>query len=212
MLSHLRGVRSRTRCSRNIIRDIDKALPSTSSAIDKIKCAKNELKNKKNEESAVIKRAAKVIKVEEKLVMNKRETSKKDVKKKDYIANSISLNKLPVKRDPEITETIDPLRNSKRKKQIKETLMKDIKEEINSDAVDDDQIIEDKKLENKIHRRNLFRKSTRNITKKEKVVKGNSANTRLPGSTGSTERKKKDDKEDKAFSNNLILTPVYVTL
>lgn len=181
MLSHPRGVRSRSRFSRSIIRDVDKALPSTSSATDKNKCTKNELNDKKNKDSAVTKKTAKALKAEEKLLKNNVETSKKVDKKKDDITNSASRNKLSVKWDPDIIETKDPVRNSKTKKEIKQILKKDIKKEIDSDTVDDDQIIEDKKVEKKKYTRNLFGKSVRKTTKKEKVVKVKTANTGLPG-------------------------------
>ncbi|KAL4135552.1 hypothetical protein QTP88_007156 [Uroleucon formosanum] len=181
MLSHPRGVRSRSRFSRSIIRDVDKALPSTSSVTDKNKCAKNELNDKKNKDSAVTKKTAKAIKAEEKLIKNIEETSKKGDKKKEDIANSISRNKQSVKWDPEITETKDPVRNSKTKKEMKEILKKEIKKEIDSDTVDDDQIIEEKKGEKKKYTRNLFGKTVRKTTKKEKVVKVKSVNTGLPG-------------------------------
>ncbi|XP_060868369.1 AT-rich interactive domain-containing protein 4B-like isoform X3 [Metopolophium dirhodum] len=181
MLSHPRGVRSRSRFSRSIIRDVDKALPSSSSVADKNKCAKNELNDKKNKDSAVTKKTAKAIKAEEKLLKNNEETSKKGEKKKEDIANSTSRNKQSVKWDPEITETKDPVRNSKTKKEMKDILKKEIKKEIDSDTVDDNPIIEEKKGEKKKYTRNLFGKSVRKTTKKEKVVKVKSANTGLPG-------------------------------
>ncbi|XP_016663267.1 AT-rich interactive domain-containing protein 4B-like isoform X2 [Acyrthosiphon pisum] len=180
MMSHPIGERSRSRFSRSIIRNVYKALPSTSCATDKIKCAKNELNDKKNYNSDVIKKTAKAIKAEEKRVKNNEETSKKGDKKKEDIANSISRNRPSVKRNPEITETKDPVRNSKTKKELEEILKKEIKKEIDSEAVDD-QIIEDKKLEKNIYMRNLFGKSMQKIIKKEKVVKEKSANTGLPG-------------------------------
>jgi len=172
---------SRSRFSRSIIRDVDKTLPSTSSVADKNKCAKNELNDKKTKDSAVTKKTAKAIKAEEKLLKNNEETSKKGEKKKEDIANSTSRNKQSVKWDPDITETKDPVRNSKTKKEMKEILKKEIKKEIDSDTVDDNQIIEEKKGEKKKYTRNLFGKSVRKTTKKEKVVKVKSANTGLPG-------------------------------
>ncbi|XP_060859936.1 AT-rich interactive domain-containing protein 4B-like [Metopolophium dirhodum] len=181
MLSHPRGVRSRSRFSRSLIRDVDKALPSTSSATDKNKCAKNEFNDKKNKDSAVVKKTAKAIKAEAKLLKNNEETSKKSDKKKEDISNSTSRNKLSVKWDPDLTETKDPVRNSKTKKEIKEILKKEVKKEKNSDTVDDDQIIKDKKIEKKIFTRNLFGKSVQKTTNKEKVVKVKSANTGLSG-------------------------------
>ncbi|XP_022168878.1 AT-rich interactive domain-containing protein 4B-like isoform X2 [Myzus persicae] len=180
MLSHPRGVRSRSRFSRSIIRDVDKALPSSSSATDKNKCSKNELNDKKNKDSAVTKKTAKAIKAEEKLLKNNEETSKKGDKKKEDIA-STSRNKQSVKWGPEIIETKDPVKNSKTKKEMKEILKKEIKKEIDSDTVDDDQMIEDKKVEKKKYTRNLFGKSVRKTTKKEKVVKVKTVNTGLPG-------------------------------
>jgi len=175
MLSHPRGVRSRSRFSRSLIRDVDKALPSTSSATDKNKCSKNELNNKKDKDSAADKKIAKDIKAEAKLLMNNEETSKKGDKKKEDIPNSTSRNKQSVKWDPDLTEKKDPVRNSKTKKEIKAIL----KKEINSDTVD--QIIEDKKIEKKIFTRNSFGKSVQKTTKKKKVEKVKSANTGLSG-------------------------------
>jgi len=180
MLSHPRGVRSRSRFSRSLIRDVDKALPSTSSATDKNKCAKNEFNDKKNKDPAVVKNTVKAIKAEAKLLKNNEESSKRGDKKKEDIPNSTSRNKLSVKWAPDLTETKDPVKNSKTKKEIKEILKKEVKKEINSDTIDD-QIIEDKKIEKKIFTRNLFGKSVQKTTNKEKVVKVKSANTGMSG-------------------------------
>lgn len=175
MLNRPRGERSRSCFSRSIIRDVDKALPST--ATDKIKCINNELNDKKNEKSAVIKKTAKAVKAEEKRVKNNEETSKKVDKKKKDIAITTSVNKLTVKCDPEITETKNQVGSSKTKKETEGILKKEIKKEIDSEAVDDDQIIEDKEMKQKIY---SFGKSWPKIIKNEKVVKEN-ANTGLPG-------------------------------
>ncbi|XP_060843777.1 AT-rich interactive domain-containing protein 4A-like isoform X3 [Rhopalosiphum padi] len=181
MLSHPRGVRSRSRFSRSIIRDVDKALPSTSTT-DKNKSLKNESNDKKSKDSSGTKKTAKTIKAEEKLLKNNEEMSKKGDKKKDDNTNSTSRTKQSVKWDPDIIETKDPVKNStKTKKEMKEILKKEIKKEIDSDTLDDDQIIEDKKVEKKKYTRNLFGKSVRKTTKKEKVVKVKSADTGLPG-------------------------------
>jgi len=202
MMSHPREERSHSRFSRSIIRDVDKELPSTSSATDKIKYAKNELNNKKNENSAVIKKTAKVIKTEEKRIKNNEESSKKGDKKKKDIVNSIPCNILSVKWDPEITETKDPVRNSKTIKEMEEILKNEIKKEVNSKAVNDDQIIKNKKLEKKIYSRNLFGKSMQKIIKKEIVIKEKSANTGLPGM-----RKMRDIKEQFKTNVQEIITP-----
>lgn len=181
MLSHPRGVRSRSRFSRSIIRDVDKALPSTSSLTDKNKSSKNESNDKKSKDSPGTKKTVKTIKAEEKLLKNNEEISKKGDKKKDDTTNSTSRNKPSVKWDTDITEAKDPVKNSKTKKETKEMLKKEIKKEIDSDTLDNDQIIEDKKVEKKKYTRNLFGKSVRKTTKKEKVVKVKSADTGLPG-------------------------------
>jgi len=107
MLNYPRGGRLHSRFSRSLIRDVDKALPSTSSATDKNKCAKNESNNKKDNESAVDKKLAKAIQAEAKLLKNNEKTSKKGDKKKD-VPNSTSRNKQSVKWDPDLTETKDP--------------------------------------------------------------------------------------------------------
>ncbi|XP_060859014.1 uncharacterized protein LOC132936326 isoform X2 [Metopolophium dirhodum] len=202
MMSHSRGERSHSRFSRSIIRDIDKSLPSTSSATDKIKCAKNELNDTKNENSAVIKKTAKVIKTEEKRIKITEESSKKGDKKKEDIANSTPCNTLSVKWDHEITETKDPVRNSKTKREMVDILKMEIKKEKDSKAVNDDQIIKDVKLEKKIYTRNLFGKSMQKIIKKEKVEEEKSANTGLPGM-----RKIKGIKEQ-IKTDKEIITPI----
>ncbi|KAE9524346.1 hypothetical protein AGLY_015385 [Aphis glycines] len=181
MLSHPRGVRSRSRFSRSIIRDVDKALPSTSSLTDKNKSLKNESNDKKSKDSPGTKKTVKTIKAEEKLLKNNEEISKKGDKKKDDITNTTSRNKPSVKWDTDIIEAKDPVKNSKTKKETKEMLKKEIKKEIDSDTLDDNQIIEDKKAEKKKYTRNLFGKSVRKTTKKEKVAKVKSADTGLPG-------------------------------
>ncbi|XP_025196742.1 AT-rich interactive domain-containing protein 4B-like isoform X3 [Melanaphis sacchari] len=181
MLSHPRGVRSRSRFSRSIIRDVDKALPGTSSITDKNKILKNEPNDKKTKDSTGTKKTAKNIKAEEKLIKNNEEVTKKSDKKKDDITNTTSRSKQSVKWDLDIVETKDTVKNSKAKKEMKDILKKEIKKEIDSDTQDDDQIIEDKKVEKKKYTRNLFGKSVRKTTKKEKVVKVKSADTGLPG-------------------------------
>ncbi|KAL4135614.1 hypothetical protein QTP88_007212 [Uroleucon formosanum] len=186
MLSHPRGVRSHSKFSRNIIRDVDKTRPSTSSATERNNCAKNDLNGKKNKNSVVAKKTVKAIKAEEKLKKNE-ETSKKGDKKKENIANNTSRNKLSVKWNQQkqetnkLTETNYLVRNSKTKKEIKEILKIEVKKEIDSNTVDDDKLIEDKKIEKKIFTRNLFGKSVQKTTNKEKVIKVKSANTGLPG-------------------------------
>jgi len=80
MLSHPKGVRSRSTFSCSVIRNVDKMLPSTSSAIDEKKCAKNKLKNIKYEDSNLTKRTARAIKEEEKLLKNN-EIIRKEIKK-----------------------------------------------------------------------------------------------------------------------------------
>lgn len=181
MSSYPRGVRSRSRFSRSIIRDVDKALPSTSSLTDKNRTSKNESNDKKSKDSPGTKKTVKTIKTEEKLLKNNEEISKTGDKKKDDITNSTSRNKPSVKWETDIIEAKDPVKNSKTKKETKEMLKKEIKKEIDSDVLDDDQIIDDKKAEKKKYTRNLFGKSVRKTAKKEKVVKVKSADTGLPG-------------------------------
>lgn len=144
MLSHPRKRKTRSSFSRSILRDIDKMLPSTSSTTDKNKSVKNETNNKKNRVSTSAKKVVKAIKVEEKLRKSNEETSKKV-----DISNSISLNKQSVNQD--IGEIKDSVKNFK------------IKNEIDTDTLNDDQIIEDEEM------------------KKEKIAKVNSTNTGLLG-------------------------------
>lgn len=212
MTSDPRGVRSSSRSSRSIIRDVDKALPSTSSANDKNKStknesndknkssknesvdknkssknesndknksSKNESNDKKNKDSEGTKKTAKAIKAEEKLQISHDETTKKGDKKKDSISSNTSRTKLSVKWDPDIVETKDSVKNSKIKKETKETL----KKELDSDTLKDDQIVEDKKVGKKKYTRNLFGKSAQKKppSKIEKVAKVKPTETGLPG-------------------------------
>ncbi|XP_025203332.1 AT-rich interactive domain-containing protein 4A-like [Melanaphis sacchari] len=133
MLNHKRKARSRNSFSRSIIRDIDKALPSTSSIIDKSNSAKNKLNNKKKKDSTGTKEVVKTIKVEEICQKSNGETSKKD-----EISNKILHKKKSVTWDPNIIEIKNSVKNFKIKKELKE---------IDTDILDDVQIVEDKTVE-----------------------------------------------------------------
>lgn len=186
MLSHPRGVRSRSRFSRSIIRDIDKTVPSTSLLAEKNKqnASIKQESNIKTEtvkgndsfkDPVVVKKTGKTIKAEEKLPnKNIDESSKKIDKKKDENINNSSRNKQSVKWSPDTLETKD---SSKNKKESKETLKKEIKKEDTDDKLSDNDDTE-KKKEKKKYSRNLFGKST----KKEKIEKVKSTETGLPAS------------------------------
>lgn len=182
MLSHPRGVRSRSRFSRNIIRDIDKSLPSTSSTTDKNKqsSTKQESNEKKDKAEIVkendtfkdlvtIKKITKGSKSDDKSNKINHESTKKGEKKKDNISSNISRSK-SVKWDPDILDSKDP----KTKKELKEILKKE------SDVKDCDIENNAKKEPKKKNTRNLFGKNARKTPKKEKVVKVKSAETGLP--------------------------------
>jgi len=139
MLSPPRKGKTRSSFSRNILRDIDKILPSTSS--DKNKPVKNKTNNKKSRVSTSAKTVVKAIKVEENHRKSNEEISKN-------INNIISLNKQSVNQD--IREIKDSVKNFK------------IKIEIDTDTLNDDQIIEEE-------------------VKKEKIAKVNPTNTGLLG-------------------------------
>jgi len=178
MLSHPRGVRSRSRFSRSLIRDVDKAIPSTSSAVDKKKSAKNELRDKKNMDFDVSKKTAlKAITAEENLLNKNEETSKKGDKKKEVIVNRTSRNKPSVKWDPDLTKTKDTAGNSETKREITEI----INTELDSGTANKNIVAEDKIEEKKIFTRNLFGKSLRRTIKEDKVSKIKYASTGLPG-------------------------------
>lgn len=189
MLSHPRGVRSRSRFSRSIIRDIDKAQPGTSyTTTDKNKqssSVKQETNDKKdkldndvlNDPPMVIK-IPKITETEEKLNSYKSNDKKKDD------SNSASRNKSSVKWEPIILETKDCSRDSKIKKEI---LIKEEVDDINN--------------EKKTYARNLFGKSMRKTTKKEKNLKLKTAEVGLSGI-----RKKRSIKEHiKTFVK--VMTP-----
>lgn len=184
MLSHPRGVRSRSRFSRSIIRDIDKAIPGTSSSAEKNKhvaSIKQESSNKLEtvkgidsfKDPLVVKKTPKTIKAEEKLSnKNIDESSKKSDKKKDENINNTLRNRQSVKSGPDILETKD---SSKNKKELKETLKK---EEIDGKQSDNDSI--ENKKEKKKFSRNLFGKSIQKSAKKEKIVKVKLTEAGLP--------------------------------
>jgi len=180
MLSHPRGVRSSSRVSRSLIRGVGKAMPSTSTVIDKKKCAKNELNNNKNKDFDVIRTTAiTAIKSKEKLLHKNVEASKKGDKKKEDIVNRTLRNKPSVKWDPDMTETKGTVRNSEIKKEILK--IEKINKASDSGITDNNIVTEDKKAEKKILTRNLFGKSVRKTTKNEKVAKVKYSNTGLPG-------------------------------
>lgn len=177
MLSHPRGVRSRSRFSRNIIRDIDKALPNSSTTDrNKQSSTKQESNEKKDKTEIVkendtfkdpvtIKKITKGSKSEDKSNKMNCESAKKGEKKKDDIGSNTSRSK-SVKWDPDIIDPKDP----KTKKELKDIFKKE------PDVKDND-------IENNAKKkitRNFFGKNARKTTKKEKVVKVKSAETGLP--------------------------------
>lgn len=196
MLNHPRGVRSRSRFSRSIIRDIDKATPGTSStSAEKNKqtaSVKQELIEKKDtthkendvKEPIIVKKTNKAPKNEEKLQhKNNDETSKKSDKKKDNITNSgsSSRNKQSVKWNSDNSEIKNSSKNSKNKRELKESLKdEDKKEAIETKQSDNDKAIGEK-IEKKKYARNLFGKSIRKTNKKEKIGKVTPEETGLPG-------------------------------
>lgn len=141
MLSSPRKGKTRSSFSRSILRDIDKILPSTSS--DKNKSVKNGTNNKTNSVFTSAKKVVKAIKVEEKL-----QKMNEQISKKVDISNSISLNKQSV--NQAIGEIKDTVKNF------------EIKNEIDTDTLNDEQIIEEE-------------------VKKEKIAKVNPTNTELLG-------------------------------
>lgn len=182
MLSHPRGVRSRSRFSRNIIRDIDKSLPSTSSATDKNKQSSAKQESNKKEDKAetvkendtfkdpgTIKKTTKGSKSDDKSNKTNTESTKKGEKKKDDTSSNTSRNK-SVKWDPDILDSKD----HKTKKELKESLKKDL------DVKDADIENSAKKEPKKKNARNFFGKNAKKTPKKEKIVKVKSAETGLP--------------------------------
>lgn len=141
MLSSPRKGKTRSSFSRSILRNIDKILPSTSS--DKNKSVKNGTNNKTNSVFTSAKKVVKAIKVEEKL-----QKMNEQISKKVDISNSISLNKQSV--NQAIGEIKDTVKNF------------EIKNEIDTDTLNDEQIIEEE-------------------VKKEKIAKVNPTNTELLG-------------------------------
>lgn len=70
--------------------------------------------------------------------------------------------------DPKIRDLKAPVRNSKTKKEMKKIPQK----EMDSDAVDDNQIIGDKKVENKMYKINVHGKSIlKTNMKKKRLIK-----------------------------------------
>lgn len=183
MLSHPRGVRSRSRFSRSIIRDIDKALPSSSTSTTNEK--KQETNGKKDtvvfkDPPITTKKTTKSSK-SDKLISfeNNHDNSKKNDKKKDYVlSNNTFRNKPTVKWSNDILEIKDTSKDSKLKKESKETLKKEVVETEQDNIID---VIEVEKIEKKKYTRNLFGKSIRKTTKKEKIDKVKSTETGLPG-------------------------------
>jgi Ras-related protein Rab-1A len=181
MLNYPRGVRSRNRFSRSIIRDIDKALPSSSTA-EKVENQKEETKDKSEsskdnetiKDTVVNKKTAKMLKLEEKNSNKNNDESKRSDKKDDATSRS----KLSGKLDPDITEAND----IKIKNELKETSKKeeDKKDNIELKQVDAE-IVEDKKGQKKKNAKNLFGKSIRKAPKKEKISKVKPTETGLPG-------------------------------
>lgn len=181
MLNYPRGVRSRNRFSRSIIRDVDKALPSSSTA-EKNENQKEETKDKSEsskdnetiKEPVVNKKTAKTLKLEEKNSNKNNDESKKNDKKDDVT----SRNKSSVKLDTEISEAND----IKIKKELKEPLKKEEDKKDNIELKQDDaEIVEDKKGPKRKNARNLFGKSIRKAPKKEKISKVKPTETGLPG-------------------------------
>lgn len=210
MLSNPRSIRSRNRFSRNIIRDVDKSLPSTSySSADKNKqsvSSKQESNEKKDKPDTIvkendnvkdtfgIKKVTKVSKTEEKNShKNNDESSKKSDKKQIDMINVIdtsnaSRNKPLVKSD------------SKLRKELKEKFKKDEHKGNKLDKFDDNENSTNKKNEKK-SAKNLFGKSMPNPNKKDKIVKVKTVKTGLPNS-----RKKRSFKEQiKTFVK--VMTP-----
>lgn len=197
MLSNPRNIKSRSRFSRNIIRDIDKALPNSSYAsTEKNKQSLKQESNDKKDKAETVKdndnakdsgTVKKTTKTDDKnACKNNEESSKKGEKKKNTNSNSSLRNRGSVKSD------------AKTKKELKETL------KIEDNIVDKlcvDENSTDKKVEKKKYARNLFGKSMRKPTKKEKIVKVKSTETGLPSA-----RKKRSIKEQiKTFVK--VITP-----
>lgn len=179
MLNHPRGVRSRNRFSRSIIRDIDKALPSTSTA-EKNKNQKQEAKDKtesaKDNEAikdpVINKKTAKNSKLDDKTSPKKNDDLKKNDKKKDDTA---SRNKLSVKCNSDILEAKD-------NKTKKETSKKEEDKKDNIELKQDDvEIVEDKKGQKKKYTKNLLGKSTQKAPKKQNISKVKPTEPGLPG-------------------------------
>lgn len=196
MLSHPRGVRSRSRFSRSIIRDIDKSQPSTSyNSADKnkqsasVKQETNDKKDKPDNDSfndpLIVTKTAKIIEADDKFY-----SYKNNDKKKDDSGNSTLRNKTSVKWEPDYSETKDSSRDSKIKKEML------IKEEN-----DETKQVDDENNEKKKYARNLFGKSMRKTTKKEKNIKLKPTEVGLTGI-----RKKRSIKEHiKTFVK--VMTP-----
>lgn len=208
MLSNPRSIRSRNRFSRNIIRDVDKSLPSTScSAADKNKqsvSSKHEANEKKDKPDTIVKendgfkdtvairKITKASKTEEKnSSKNNDESSKKGDKKQTDVNNTIDTSNA-LRNRPSVKS------DSKTKKELKETLKK---EEQIGEKLDDNENSAKKNIEKKKSARNLFGKSMPKPNKKDKIVKVKSAETGLPNS-----RKKRSIKEQiKTFVK--VMTP-----
>lgn len=161
MLSHPRGVKSRNRFSRSIIRDVDKALPSTSStekykSLSSIKQESNEKKDKPEitvKENESYKDSIKSSKADDKIITSK---SNDDFSKKDDVSNMSSRNnRFSVKPNSDIME----IKDIKSKKDIK-------KEKIDFEHNEN---VEDKKVNKKV--KNIFAKSIKKNEKKDKIPK-----------------------------------------
>lgn len=195
MLSNPRNIKSRSRFSRNIIRDIDKALPNSSyTSTEKNKQSlKQESNDKKDKtetvnndnvkDSGIVKKTTKTD--DKNSCKNNEESSKKSEKKKNTNSNSSLRNRTSVKSD------------AKTKKELKETKIED--NIVDKLCVDENST--DKKVEKKKYARNLFGKSMKKPTKKEKIVKVKSTETGLPSA-----RKKRSIKDQiKTFVK--VITP-----
>lgn len=183
MLSHPRGVRSRSRFSRSIIRDIDKALPSSStSAISEKKQESNWKKDNVvfKDPPITAKKSTKSSKSDKPIpIENNDENLKKNDKKKDFIlSNNTFRNKPTVKWSNDTPEVKDTSKDSKTKKELKETLKKEVTETEQEIITDGTEV---EKIEKKKYTRNLFGKSIRKTTKREKIEKVKSTETGLPG-------------------------------
>lgn len=169
MLSHPRGVRSRSRFSRNIIRDVDKSLPSTLSNEKNKQPIKQETAVKENDvifkDPMMIRKPTKTMKSEEKLLLKSNDESKRGDKKKDD--GNASRNKSSGKCEPEILET---------------NVSKIKKENIKKEYIVKSDNVESKKTERKSYARNLFTKSIRKNTKNEKINKVQTNDTGLSSS------------------------------